>query len=413
VSSPQVPAPPPAEPSPRFPVGAAVRVKAGTADPDYDDIPLGGWAGVVRAVEADEGPPGYLVGWTPETLAAAHPAYRRRCERDGLDFEEAWMAEADLEPDAGGPLAIEQPKKLRPAPLNQDDPEDRARSVFGLSSDDELPALDPTTLGRFHEHLSRRLHFPFPAADPDLDPVLVLRLLPPERADPALGLLIEVSRDDGRTEEMLLCNLEPVPGTPGRRDLLAHAAWVEARGGEEEELTPESAADPLLYLGLVLVLAAALVGAAWRALPDAMLAIQVGAGVLAVVGGFVGAGFERLFRGSSRLPPGVVGGLLLGMLIGAVLGAALGTLVLAFLGAIPGAILGTLLGRFARAGPVKSTFAGAYLGGLVYLFTQDGWAALGGGALGALAGAVLFVLILVALGVYLKGVFRGNTPAKQ
>ena len=36
-----------------------------------------------------------------------------------------------------------------------------------------------------------------------------------------------------------------------------------------------------------------------------------------------------------------------------------------------------------------------------------------GGALGALAGAVFFVLILVALGVYLKAVFRGNTPDKQ
>jgi hypothetical protein len=32
----------------RFAAGAHVRVKPGTTDPDFPDIPLGGWAGTVR-----------------------------------------------------------------------------------------------------------------------------------------------------------------------------------------------------------------------------------------------------------------------------------------------------------------------------------------------------------------------------
>ena len=32
----------------KFPVGAAVRVKIGTMDPDFSDVPIGGWAGTIQ-----------------------------------------------------------------------------------------------------------------------------------------------------------------------------------------------------------------------------------------------------------------------------------------------------------------------------------------------------------------------------
>ena len=35
-------------PPPRFSVGDRVRVKTGVPDPDFPDIPLGGWAGTIR-----------------------------------------------------------------------------------------------------------------------------------------------------------------------------------------------------------------------------------------------------------------------------------------------------------------------------------------------------------------------------
>ena len=38
---------------PRFAVGDRVRVKQGTADPDFPDILLGGWAGTITEVNHD------------------------------------------------------------------------------------------------------------------------------------------------------------------------------------------------------------------------------------------------------------------------------------------------------------------------------------------------------------------------
>ena len=37
--------------SPRFQVGDKVRVKYGVIDPDFPDIPLGGWSGTVTEID--------------------------------------------------------------------------------------------------------------------------------------------------------------------------------------------------------------------------------------------------------------------------------------------------------------------------------------------------------------------------
>ena len=42
--------------NPRFQVGDKVRVKSGVIDPDFPDIPLGGWSGTVTEVEQDRRP---------------------------------------------------------------------------------------------------------------------------------------------------------------------------------------------------------------------------------------------------------------------------------------------------------------------------------------------------------------------
>ena len=69
---------------PRFGVGDAVRVRAGVIDPDFPDIPLSGWAGVIAEID-DSVPPLYLVAWTDETLDRITPAYRVRCDHEGMD----------------------------------------------------------------------------------------------------------------------------------------------------------------------------------------------------------------------------------------------------------------------------------------------------------------------------------------
>ena len=71
----------------RFQPGAKVRVRYGVIVPDLPDIPLGGWAGTVTEIMKDHGQINCVFKLDDRTLASIHPIYRRRCERDGLDFE--------------------------------------------------------------------------------------------------------------------------------------------------------------------------------------------------------------------------------------------------------------------------------------------------------------------------------------
>ena len=83
----------------RFPVGTVVRVRPGTADPDFPEFPLGGWVGKVADINQKESPPLYLIEWSRHTLDQIHPIYSKRSERDGLEIEKAWLNETELEPD--------------------------------------------------------------------------------------------------------------------------------------------------------------------------------------------------------------------------------------------------------------------------------------------------------------------------
>ena len=67
----------------RFSVGDAVRVKPGVIDPDFPDIPFGGWAGTILEI-GDRDPRTCLIQLNERTLKSVHPIYRKRCERDGL-----------------------------------------------------------------------------------------------------------------------------------------------------------------------------------------------------------------------------------------------------------------------------------------------------------------------------------------
>lgn len=92
----------------KFSVADSVRVKPGVMDPDYPDIPLGGWRGSVLQVW-ELCPPLYLIEWNGETLEKIHPIYRKRCEQNGFVLEEIWLSEDELEADFGEPVSMEQP----------------------------------------------------------------------------------------------------------------------------------------------------------------------------------------------------------------------------------------------------------------------------------------------------------------
>lgn len=105
----------------------------------------------------------YTVRWSKETLASIHPIFNKRCEKDGLVFEQYWLGADDLEYDDGGPLDIQQPQTITTKPLSPKDQEDRIRMVFGLTSNDPLPDVDDDTLAAYHKYLAKNLVFPFSA----------------------------------------------------------------------------------------------------------------------------------------------------------------------------------------------------------------------------------------------------------
>src|SRR5947209_18974415 len=94
---------------PRFKVGEKVRVKPGVSDPDFPDMPLGGWSGTVTEVIEHEGQINCVFRLDARTLASLHPIYRQRCEIDGLDYEVMGLGEEDFEPDDGVPAPIQPP----------------------------------------------------------------------------------------------------------------------------------------------------------------------------------------------------------------------------------------------------------------------------------------------------------------
>jgi hypothetical protein len=183
----------------RFQPGEKVRVKHGVRDPDFPDIPLGGWAGTVKEVHQAEGETTLLVAWNRATLKGMHPIYKKRCERDGLELESMWLAKDDIEPDDRTPVAIEQPTSIVTKPLSEKDQDDRVRMSLRLTHDDPLPDVSWKTLLAYHRYLASRLKFPFKArSEADGMPLTIQRLLDPKECDlDEEGLLCEARSRQG------------------------------------------------------------------------------------------------------------------------------------------------------------------------------------------------------------------------
>ena len=149
--------------TPCFQVGDKVRVKLGVSDPDFPDMPLGGWSGTVTEVEQADDQITYEIKWNKRTLNGMHPVYLKRCERDGLEMESMRLGEEDIEPDDGTQVSLEQPTQIKTPPLSERDQDDRVRMALGLTHDDPLPEISLETLLTYHRYLTANLKFPFNA----------------------------------------------------------------------------------------------------------------------------------------------------------------------------------------------------------------------------------------------------------
>lgn len=143
--------------------GELVQVKHGITHDQYTDIPLGGWVGRVKRIGWLT-PIAYAVHWTKPTLDQAHAVYFKRCQRDEVKPYRYWLEEDQLEAATDEtPVAMEQPTNIVTNPLSVDDPDDRIRMVFGLTSDDALPKAEEQTQRQFFDYLKGYLSFPFKA----------------------------------------------------------------------------------------------------------------------------------------------------------------------------------------------------------------------------------------------------------
>ena len=217
---------------PTFIVGNAVRVKPGVTDPDFPDIPFGGWAGTISEVE-DGDPRSYLIALNERTLKSIHPICHKRCERAGLEADQVWMLEEDLEPDGGDPVQIEQPTSIVTQPLSMDDQDDRIKAILGLTSDDLLPEADDESLVAYYKYLTTNLSFPFEAKysfetgpfESKTFSVTVLGLLDPDEfSDDMYGLFCQARRDSERIE-LPLTEVEVGKGNPNRRIVEDYSYW--------------------------------------------------------------------------------------------------------------------------------------------------------------------------------------------
>ena len=76
----------------------------------------------------------------------SHSVFRNRCERDGLDYEQTYLAKDDLELYGGEAVSVEQPAAIDTPTLSPDNQDDRIRMALSLTSDDPIPDVDPSKL---------------------------------------------------------------------------------------------------------------------------------------------------------------------------------------------------------------------------------------------------------------------------
>ncbi len=361
----RVPTKPSSATPPAFAVGALVRVKAGTRDPDFPDMPLGGWAGTITQVGPAKVGNTYLVEWNSYTLLHMHPVFRARCEREGLEIESSWLEEAELEPDGGGVVQMEQPATLSAKPLDPKRVDDRIRAVFHLTTDDPLPPLNEANLRHFYEHLAANIALPISVTNaelelngpPDLQRLTLVELVPPHAGEVKGELFAEVTAGDSRAV-VPLSHLEPQRDDGSARLLRDYAYWIWERSDHSpvfvQQNVPKEDTEPLSprrvvfnavsRCGLYGAAAGAAVGAVSATMDHVLFAMGVGALVLAVVGYIVGTRYGFFFGKVNRINSGPVLGGILGVVGGAVLGVVAGALVIAYFGTIIGSIVGTIVG---------------------------------------------------------------------
>jgi hypothetical protein len=416
-----------------------VRVRNGTRDPDFPDVVLDGWTGVVTDIDMEETPPLCLVEWDEATRPRITEAVRERADKEGLEIESIWLGQDDLE-STGEATASSAP--VPAAPAEQSAPtgprEQRIRLALGLDANGPMPPVTPETLRAYHRHLAARLNFPLAgffrlqlsSDESKAFPMTLIGLRPPEEAG-RYGLLVEASLE-GQPCPLPLSDCQ-VRSDPAVQELLEdHAAWFRGsaakpslipmrmpelpedlpQGAEEEFVPPQPMRRSDLIrlggrVGAIAACAGGPFGAMLAAVPYATKGLLFGAGVMGLVGLLLGGRTAIVARRTGRMNVPITLAAILGACAGSFIGAIVGVLVVSFVGTIFGAIGGSLVGYLAaRFGwrplnEIAWAVLGAFVGGLVLATITDSemalYGALAGVLIGGLGAILIFGLLLLGL----------------
>jgi hypothetical protein len=359
--------------------GDRVGVRHGVRDEGHPDIPLGGWTGTIFKIHKRSL---YSVRWSQKTLASIHPIYKRRCAIDGEVLEEYYLREEDLESDPGGPLAIEQPTQITPRPLSAKNQGDRVRTVFGLTSDDLLPAVDEDSLETYYDHLAQRMSLPVEAQcclEVDFFNPAPLRwgkvvALDREIAwDEDVGILCKIHTAEGEEKVVPVTDLKFRRSDPNHHVVDDFSAWyfhelscyeddwddddwdddedaeedTEPEDDEESELAKAVTWRSVIatFLGIITfaVTFGAFAGSAVAVMSWARWAACIGGGAWATIEAVAHVRHARKAK-HLALPAGQMAatGIIM-VLAGALHGTMLGIMAVAFIGAVLGGIAGAIL----------------------------------------------------------------------
>lgn len=154
---------------PKFRIGDRVRVRPGERSLQIGETTYGGWDGWIDLVEedADAGAFEYLVCWSDETRAAAHPVLQEIWRREMVDDSGMCFGEEQLEPHAGEAPPRESLSEEFIRDFHARDA--RIAAALGVGKSDEIPVPDEDVLARYHRYLGERMAFPFEAQYEALD----------------------------------------------------------------------------------------------------------------------------------------------------------------------------------------------------------------------------------------------------
>ena len=424
----------------RFHIGEKVRVKYGIPDPDYPDIPLGGWSGTIATIEQLDDETTVEIEWDKRTLNAMHPVYLKRCDRDDFIVETASLDEESIEPDDGTPVPIEQPTKIITRPLSEKNQDDRVRKILGLTSDDPLPAISRQTLLTYHRYLKGKLSFPFSAFHHEerIGPfarkrvtLTVTGLLDPKvhRLTEENGLICSARYQDD-VVVLPLSELEVRKKNPNHRSIADYAYWFQNWPADSEFHDVKGRPDPeaetlvagpsdrasvvmLFVFGIVGGIMGAGIGAAFRTFQAATPAALIGGIPVALIGALLLGRYVSVFGSVNRAGHGGLLGATLGLVVGAIIGVFAGLTILAFPWSLLGIVAGLVIAKFLVPGTVLRSAArlilGPSLGILWAAYRQDGDQAV----LGAFAGTIVGALVGAGLPLALIGALRALRSAPR